>query len=206
MARPLEVNRFLKVASFLDSYSTSHSSTLGTKCTCGPLLTFFPFNIPCSSHSRISVFFSLASLSGAFSGILAYGLIRIDRGRPGWAWIFIVEGVFTVAFGLMSFFALPNSPSTAYFLTQQEKDYVLEKLTEDGTVEIDGDGEKFSWGEVGRVFLMPQVGLIALVFFLDGTWALCYFGHLLTIDSSSRDGAVWSCIVRSPSRSHPDLH
>lgn len=40
---------------------------------------------------RIALFFSAASLSGAFSGLLAYGIIRLDGkgNRPGWAWIFI---------------------------------------------------------------------------------------------------------------------
>ena len=38
------------------------------------------------------MFFSAASLSGAFSGLLAAAIENMDgvRGRPGWAWIFIL--------------------------------------------------------------------------------------------------------------------
>lgn len=42
--------------------------------------------------TRIALFFSAASLSGAFSGLLAAAIENMNgmRGRPGWAWIFIL--------------------------------------------------------------------------------------------------------------------
>lgn len=45
-------------------------------------------------HIRISLFFSAASLAGAFGGILAYGIGKMDGigGKHGWSWIFILEG------------------------------------------------------------------------------------------------------------------
>jgi hypothetical protein len=48
---------------------------------------------------RIALFFSSASLSGAFSGLLAYGIIRLDgRGDlAGWSWIFIVRSMYQFA-------------------------------------------------------------------------------------------------------------
>ncbi|KAL4980300.1 major facilitator superfamily domain-containing protein [Aspergillus desertorum] len=51
---------------------------------------------------RIALFFSAASLSGAFSGLLAATIQQMDgvRGLRGWQWIFILEGLFTVCFGL----------------------------------------------------------------------------------------------------------
>lgn len=43
---------------------------------------------------RVATFFASASLSGAFSGLLAaaIGEISAKSGRPGWAWIFILVG------------------------------------------------------------------------------------------------------------------
>jgi MFS family permease len=83
---------------------------------------------------RISAFFSMASLSGAFSGLLAYGIVNMHGvgGRPGWAWIFILEGLFTFLFGLTSYFLLPPTPSHAPFFTEKEKAYVVSRLREDG--------------------------------------------------------------------------
>lgn len=43
-------------------------------------------------HQSIALFFSAASLSGAFSGLLAAAIQNMHGigGKPGWAWIFII--------------------------------------------------------------------------------------------------------------------
>lgn len=45
---------------------------------------------------RIGIFYTAASLSGAFGGLLARGLSAIGPagGLVGWRWIFIMEGLF----------------------------------------------------------------------------------------------------------------
>ena len=44
---------------------------------------------------RIGIFYTAASLSGAFGGLLARGLSEIGKhtSYEGWRWIFIVEGL-----------------------------------------------------------------------------------------------------------------
>ncbi|KAG5352825.1 hypothetical protein C0989_000276 [Termitomyces sp. Mn162] len=130
-------------------------------------------------QSRISAFFSTASLSGAFSGLLAYGIIHMDGvgNRPGWAWIFILEGLFTVLFGLSSFFTLPHSPPRARFLNEEEKEYVVARLRETGATGLDDEADKFSWREIWQTLTLPHVWMIAVAFFFDGTliYALGYF-------------------------------
>ncbi|KAL4260553.1 MFS transporter superfamily protein [Pleurotus pulmonarius] len=117
---------------------------------------------------RMTAFFSLASLSGAFSGILAFGIIKIKQSptqaRPGWAWVFIIEGIFTVLFGFASFALLPRSPKTAYFLTPEEREYVVCVLREDASI----DDELFRWSEVGKAFMAPQVVMLGIIFFFTG--------------------------------------
>ncbi|KAJ3913969.1 major facilitator superfamily domain-containing protein [Lentinula edodes] len=125
---------------------------------------------------RVSMFFSAASLSGAFSGILAFGIINMDGigNRPGWAWIFILEGLFTVLFGASSYFTLPRSVDTAWFFNAEEKSYVNAKLLEDNTQK---DEERFTWKEVVEATKLPQVWFLAIAFFLDGVvlYSLAYF-------------------------------
>ena len=41
-------------------------------------------------------------------------------GKPGWAWIFILEGLFTVLVGVASFWIVQVFPDTAKFLTDEE--------------------------------------------------------------------------------------
>lgn len=46
------------------------------------------------THYRVALFFSAASLAGAFGGILAYGIGFMSGvgGLKGWKWIFIIVG------------------------------------------------------------------------------------------------------------------
>ncbi|KAH6663996.1 major facilitator superfamily domain-containing protein [Plectosphaerella plurivora] len=97
-------------------------------------------------QTRLAIFFSAASLAGSFSGLLAFGIEHMDGvgGLAGWRWIFILEGILTVVVGAFMPWALPNSPTTASFLTAAEKQLVSSRLLQDmgsGT----GDKEKFQW-------------------------------------------------------------
>lgn len=119
-------------------------------------------------NTRLAAVFSSASLSGAFSGILASGIVKIKESstqtRPGWSWIFIIEGLFTVIFGLASYVLLPRSPKTIRFLTPEERDYIVGVLQGDTVA----DDELFSWHDVGRALVAPQVIMVAIIFFFVG--------------------------------------
>ncbi|KAH1595084.1 hypothetical protein KXV44_008103 [Aspergillus fumigatus] len=92
---------------------------------------------------RQALFFSSASIAGAFSGLLAYAIGKMDGvgGYAGWRWIFILEGLLTVAVALVAPFAIHDFPETATFLTEEERRWVIHKLrsqsgrdtTQDGT-------------------------------------------------------------------------
>ncbi|KAI6118875.1 major facilitator superfamily domain-containing protein [Pisolithus croceorrhizus] len=120
---------------------------------------------------RITAFFASASLTGAFSGLLAAAITKMDGigGKPGWAWIFILEGLFTFAFGILSFSVLPRSPETARFLSSEERCYVVSKLKSSKAMSDDDRKDVFSWMEVWRAFCSPQVLLLSIVAFLNGT-------------------------------------
>ncbi|KAI0337405.1 MFS general substrate transporter [Trametopsis cervina] len=91
------------------------------------LTTFYPLE---KLQLRISLFFVATSLAGAFSGLLASAIIHMDGvgGKPGWAWIFILEGLFTFLFGICAFFLLPRKPASLAFLSPHEKEYVENEL------------------------------------------------------------------------------
>ncbi|OBT61931.1 hypothetical protein VE03_08200 [Pseudogymnoascus sp. 23342-1-I1] len=54
---------------------------------------------------RAAIFFSAATVAGAFGGLLARGINEMSNvgGKPGWAWIFILEGILTVAIAIIAF-------------------------------------------------------------------------------------------------------
>ncbi|KAI9568125.1 major facilitator superfamily domain-containing protein [Boletus coccyginus] len=128
---------------------------------------------------RIATFYMSASLSGAFSGLLAAAIEQLDGrgGKPGWAWIFILEGILSFVFGLISFFLLPRSPETARFLTVKERAYVVSTLKHAGSVSEDGENDSFSWTEVVSAAKSLHVLLLCVVLFLSGTvvLGLAYF-------------------------------
>jgi MFS family permease len=81
----------------------------------------------------MAVFYVAASLAGAFSGLLAYGIEKLDgrSGLAGWQWIFLIEGLIPVALALFIWKILPDSPETAKFLTQPERDLLVSRLSND---------------------------------------------------------------------------
>ena len=43
-------------------------------------------------------------------------------GKPGWAWIFILEGLFTIIVGVLSLWVIQDFPETAKFLNEEERE------------------------------------------------------------------------------------
>lgn len=79
---------------------------------------------------RQAIFFSAASMAGAFSGLLAAAISKMDGvgGYEGWRWIFILEGIVTFIAGAIAFRYFPVFPKNAKFLTESERQFVLYRV------------------------------------------------------------------------------
>lgn len=108
---------------------------------------------------RIALFFGSALLAGAFSGLLAFGVFQIpDPHVHGWMWLFVIEGGMTVVLGVAAFFWLPATPSTAWFLTEDEKAVAAARHYRDGgsgPAGGEGGGEGFRLGDCFRTWGDP---------------------------------------------------
>ncbi|KAJ7282872.1 MFS general substrate transporter [Mycena rebaudengoi] len=113
---------------------------------------------------RIGLFFGAASCAGAFSGLLAYGISFMSgtRGFLGWSWIFILEGIATVAVGILAFFILVDFPATANFLTLEERAYVVWRKKYDNSSV--GEEEHFEMRHLISALTDWQVWLHILVY------------------------------------------
>ncbi|KAF1999008.1 MFS general substrate transporter [Amniculicola lignicola CBS 123094] len=91
---------------------------------------------------RQALFFSAASIAGAFSGLLAFGIAKMDGvgGLEGWRWIFILEGILTVLVAIIAFFTLFDFPETASFLTEEERAFVVWRLKFQASIKRDKEG------------------------------------------------------------------
>jgi MFS family permease len=93
-------------------------------------------------QGRIAWFYISAPLSNAVGGLLASGFDRIEVGRyRTWRWIFIIEGAATVLVGVACYFALPNWPSEAKYLTKEEK-ILAEARTAENSNSFGNEGEQ----------------------------------------------------------------
>jgi MFS family permease len=82
---------------------------------------------------RVALFFSAASLAGAFGGVLAFGIAHMKgvAGLSGWRWIFILEGILTVVLAVAAYGFITNYPETTRFLSEDEKSVLVKRIESD---------------------------------------------------------------------------
>ncbi|KAH8898923.1 major facilitator superfamily transporter [Thozetella sp. PMI_491] len=63
---------------------------------------------------RLAAFWSTLNVARVISALLAAGILEMRgvSGRPGWFWLFILEGLLTIVLGLISMVYLPSSPTS----------------------------------------------------------------------------------------------
>jgi sugar phosphate permease len=96
---------------------------------------------------RIGVFIAAAAVAGAFGGILAYGIRHLDgkAGLHGWQWIFLITGLITVVVAVFSYFFIQDCPESATFLTEKERQFVIQTLVDDSKGQVSHFSAKFVW-------------------------------------------------------------
>ncbi|KAI0539229.1 major facilitator superfamily domain-containing protein [Xylaria digitata] len=122
---------------------------------------------------RQAMFFSAGSIAGAFSGLLAFAIAKLDGlgGLEGWRWIFILEGLATVVVAVAAFFLLYDFPETATFLTEEERAFVIFRLKYQGHLEAKDEGsvqvaqaDEFEWKYVWAAFKDWQIWVNIFVY------------------------------------------
>ncbi|EPQ30188.1 uncharacterized protein PFL1_02304 [Pseudozyma flocculosa PF-1] len=100
---------------------------------------------------RVGIFFSAATIAGAFGGALAAGFAKVTTSQlQGWSFIFIFEGLLTILVGVVAYFVLFDDVSKAKFLSTNEKVYYEERIRFDGS-DIPMNDE-FRWSFVKAAF------------------------------------------------------
>lgn len=87
---------------------------------------------PHELQQRVGVFYASASLSGAFGGLLASAILKMDGvgNLAGWRWIFILEGIATILIALFSWATMPADLASAKFFTEEERAFALWRFRE----------------------------------------------------------------------------
>ncbi|KAJ6014232.1 hypothetical protein N7540_008823 [Penicillium herquei] len=79
---------------------------------------------------RLLYFYICGNCANIFSGLLAYAFDTVSGagGLSGWQWLFLIEGIATVIYGVAVWFLLPDFPETANWLTEKEKKFIQARL------------------------------------------------------------------------------
>ncbi|KAJ4302875.1 hypothetical protein N0V90_001766 [Kalmusia sp. IMI 367209] len=118
---------------------------------------------------RLLYFYILGNLSGVVSGVLAFAFSHLDgaHGLSGWQWIFLVEGIITIAFGIAVYWIFPDFPPQAKWLTEKEKAFLQARLPGNAPQATETN---FSWREIVQSLKDIRLWLFTLI------WALFTIG------------------------------
>ncbi|KAJ7451736.1 major facilitator superfamily domain-containing protein [Mycena galericulata] len=111
--------------------------------------------------ARVAIFFSAATVAGAFGGLLAFGIEKMEGvgGLHGWQWIFCLEGILTVLVAFASYFFMHDYPETAKFLTESERAQIVHMLKEDGQDLATHYDRKFVWQAMSDYKTYVQIAI-----------------------------------------------
>ena len=121
----------------------------------------------------MALFYMTSALAGAFSGLLAAGIAKMDGigGYEGWRWIFIIEGLGSFLAGVLTFFVLPDSPKLSKWLAPEEARFLecMHRASRGQRTENEGGDQgttkkkRFRWGILWTVIKDWQLYLQAIV-------------------------------------------
>ncbi|UKZ96910.1 uncharacterized protein TrAFT101_011684 [Trichoderma asperellum] len=98
--------------------------------TCVSYLSFFYGRFDLAV--RVAIFYGQYAIAGAFSGAISFGVFHLKSGSLlNWQYLFIIEGSLTCFVAILAFFLLPRGPGSAWFLTQQEREFAAERMRRD---------------------------------------------------------------------------
>ncbi|KAF7195009.1 putative transporter C11D3.18C [Pseudocercospora fuligena] len=188
-------------SAFMKNYATLLASRLllgAFESGLFPCLTLYlsTFYKPIEQAQRVSYLFVASALSGAFGGLLAYGLTRLNGVLEGWRWLFLVGGLISVAVGLGCLLLLPDTFEKAWWLNENDKK--LMRIRHSLNTIYQGESEVFDREEVMLAFKDPKVWLSSFCQFCANTCSFGFSTFLPTIIKGFGFSAVRTQLLTVP--------
>jgi MFS family permease len=97
-------------------------------------------------------------------------------GWEGWRWVFILEGVPSVIFGVVTLFYLTDKPSEAKWLPEDEKQWIVGELERERR-EMMASGQDPLWQGIAKGLMNPKTLLLSTIyiFIVTGYYGLNFF-------------------------------
>ncbi|KAG5298643.1 transmembrane transporter [Histoplasma ohiense] len=154
-------------------------------------------------QKRYSIFYLIGCVAAALSGILAFGFSQMAgiQGMGGWRWIFILQGLLTIAVAILIFIFIVDFPDKGHkawrFLTQDECAFIIRRLNKDRG---DADVEPFTLKRFLRPALDLKIWGFGMIFFCltTVTYAIAYFLPIILHNNMGFGVGASQCLVAPP--------
>ncbi|KAH8816927.1 major facilitator superfamily domain-containing protein [Xylogone sp. PMI_703] len=77
---------------------------------------------------RLEIYYCTNGIATMFGGLIGYAVGHITTGLPRWMYVFLIFGAVSIAWGIVSLIVLPDLPSTAKFLTPEERTIAVNRV------------------------------------------------------------------------------
>ncbi|HDU8584489.1 TPA: MFS transporter [Morganella morganii] len=148
--------------------------------------------------SVIGIFVLGVPLALTLGSPLSGALLELHgwMGRPGWFWMFVIEGLPAVIIGIFAFFWLDDSPEKARFLTAEEKKALTEQLASENakteTTSVLSALKNIKVWHLALIYGTIQISVYGLMFFLPSQVA-SLMGQSLGFKASLVAAIPWAC-------------
>ncbi|GFZ45527.1 hypothetical protein JCM24511_03253 [Saitozyma sp. JCM 24511] len=111
---------------------------------------------------RVGLFISAGALSGAFGGLISFGVSSIQNSAIAqWRILFLIEGVPSLVLAICTALFMPGRPETSKYLNENERTLCLTRLNRDVT----SDGRLgIQWAGVRRCLTDWKVYVISIAY------------------------------------------
>jgi MFS family permease len=111
---------------------------------------------------RVGLFISAGALSGAFGGLISFGVSSIQTSAIAqWRILFLIEGVPSLVLAICTALFMPGRPETSKYLNENERTLCLTRLNRDVT----SDGRLgIQWAGVRRCLTDWKVYVISIAY------------------------------------------
>lgn len=156
---------------------------------------FFPNKI---RGAAVAIFVLGVPLALTLGSPISGALLELDGflGKPGWFWMFVIEGIPAVLLGLVCFFYLDDNPSKARFLDADEKAALIEKLESEkqstSTSSVTAALKDIKVWHLALIYGTLQIGVYGLIFFLPSQVATL-LGSNVGFKAALVSAIPWAC-------------
>lgn len=160
------------------------------------MILYISYWVPAERRARaVAWFMTSTALSGVIGGPLAGVLLGIEGlGLRGWQWMFLLEGLPTIGFGVAMLWYLTDRPDQATWLADDERAWLVERMRREHDAAPDQPHSLGGAMGSGRVWLLAAIyGCVMFGFYGINYWTPSVIKE--ATGGSTRAAASLSAIV-----------